>query len=411
VLVVPLFIVCFLWAAVCPGGDTSATKINFCRPVFSASAEEALSRRNDRPTHFPPHFQEMKDLVTSLYPNAAYLAKGGQSYVYLVPASESGGPERVVLVPSVPGAERMLQTYKEQERHSKMIPDTGRVARVRSVYEKDGVPILEMDFIPGQTLARHLKDHGTPSPATTVSLMKQIAQGAADMHSARVVHGDIKPLNVMLSQLASSSHPTATLLDLGLAAEVGQFPVAAGRREDGTAEVTGTVAFLPAEKVLDRLPADTKDDREAISRTYERVLFPDAAKDLDTRVVNLVSTTSVTDVNPFFGMSPYSIYRAKGKETPPNYDIVSALAYHYPWTSTESFIRAHQKAEEAMEGKGNFFKDYYGPVLLKEMAEADPARARATIDTSLELKERYDRGELGLDAATAKKIREVPAQD
>jgi len=339
------------------------------------------------------------------------LARGGQSLVYRVPGS-STEKDRVVIVPVSPLTPRVLESYREQERLSRLIPENGRVLRVRKTYEAEGTPIIEADFVPGVTLNEYLESGAGPkAPEAILDVMLEIGRAVAIMHSVEISHGDVKPLNVMLSAAPGSPEMKVTLLDLGLSAQFGQYPLAAERYEDGRAEAVGTRGFIPQEKLDAATPASAKDDLAGLARTYDRVLFPNASKEEATRVISLQSTSSIVDVNPVFGMSPYSIHQEKHGTPPPHYEIVSALAYYHPWSSSQRFVEAHQKAKGGLAGKGDFFKEYYGPVLLKEMAEKDPARAKAIIDTSLELKVRFIRNELGLDEATQKKIRSAALPD
>jgi len=396
----------FCWASLLyagPDSPSSSSHSSHCKPVYSESGDTFVSA----PSSSSLSYLALIDAqLGKLYPGSQYLARGGQSYVYRVSSSGAAEKDRVLIVPLSPLFPRVLESYREQEKLSRMIPDNGRVMRVRKVSEVEGTPVLEADFVPGLTLSEYLESGNGPKSAEAIlDVMLEIGRAVVDMHSVSVSHGDVKPLNVKLSAAPGSPDMKATLLDLGLSAQFGQYPLAAERFEDGRAEAVGTSGFIPQEKLDSATPASARDDLAGLSRTYDRVLFPNASKEEATRVINLRSTSSIVDVNPVFGMSPYSIYQEKHGHPPPNYDIVSALAYHYPWSSSQGFVEAHLKAKAALAGKLDFFTGFYGPVLLREMAEKDPARARAIVDTSLELKVRFARNELGLDEAMQKKIR------
>lgn len=84
------------------------------------------------------------------------------------------------------------------------------VCTVYSVEEQDGLPMIVMEYVDGQPLscmiAEGLDQNSVPR------LAGQIAAGLAAAHASGVVHGDLKPANVIVSK-----EGTAKVLDFGLA--------------------------------------------------------------------------------------------------------------------------------------------------------------------------------------------------
>jgi serine/threonine protein kinase/outer membrane protein assembly factor BamB len=62
-----------------------------------------------------------------------------------------------------------------------------------------GHPWMATLFIPGPTLAEHVKRNGAMPPARLRHLMAGLAEGLRDIHRAGVVHRDLKPSNVLLA--------------------------------------------------------------------------------------------------------------------------------------------------------------------------------------------------------------------
>jgi len=62
-----------------------------------------------------------------------------------------------------------------------------------------GNPWMATLFIPGPTLAEHVKRNGALSPAALRQLMAGLAEALRDIHRAGVVHRDLKPSNVLLA--------------------------------------------------------------------------------------------------------------------------------------------------------------------------------------------------------------------
>ncbi|MEU0038895.1 serine/threonine-protein kinase [Streptomyces sp. NPDC006333] len=84
------------------------------------------------------------------------------------------------------------------------------VAAARRVSGAFTAPVVDADpeaehpwmatlFIPGPTLAEHVKRNGALGPAPLRHLMAGLAEGLRDIHRAGVVHRDLKPSNVLLA--------------------------------------------------------------------------------------------------------------------------------------------------------------------------------------------------------------------
>jgi len=84
------------------------------------------------------------------------------------------------------------------------------VCTVYAVEEEDGLPLIAMEYLDGRTLSQAIAE-GLPRAAAH-DLAKQIASGLAAAHVQQVVHGDLKPANVIVT-----GEGTARILDFGLA--------------------------------------------------------------------------------------------------------------------------------------------------------------------------------------------------
>jgi alkyl hydroperoxide reductase subunit AhpC len=82
---------------------------------------------------------------------------------------------------------------------------------IYAVDESAGVPIISMEYVPGESLAR-IGRRGRLPLDSLLSIARQIAAGMAAAHAAGIVHGDLKPENVMVT-----AGGTVKVLDFGLA--------------------------------------------------------------------------------------------------------------------------------------------------------------------------------------------------
>ncbi len=148
-----------------------------------------------------------------LYEVESSIASGGMGAVYRAREVESGRP--VALKRMLEGGDA---TQFEIEARLLAHLDHPRVVGVIDHFEDDhGTYTLVMDLIEGSDLARLLWDEG--SPGLSVSYVLERAQEACEaldyLHAQSIVHGDIKPRNLVMSRAG------AVVVDFGLAARVG----------------------------------------------------------------------------------------------------------------------------------------------------------------------------------------------
>jgi alkyl hydroperoxide reductase subunit AhpC len=120
---------------------------------------------------------------------------------------------------------------------------------IYAVDDTAGVPIIAMEYISGQPISQLAREDRLPMESL-VSIGRQIAAGMAAAHAAGIVHGDLKPENVMVT-----SEGLVKVLDFGLARRLRRSPPVSS---DDTAELGlaeqgdglfGTPRFLAPEQV------------------------------------------------------------------------------------------------------------------------------------------------------------------
>jgi serine/threonine protein kinase len=91
------------------------------------------------------------------------------------------------------------------------------VVRVRHAHVTTPPYFLVMDFLPGESLRKRLRDQYRLRPRDALWIARQVAEGLAGLHAAGFLHGDVKPDNVRLTD-----DGTAVLIDLGFAHRPGE---------------------------------------------------------------------------------------------------------------------------------------------------------------------------------------------
>lgn len=139
--------------------------------------------------------------------------------------------------------ERFLSEARIQARHTH--PHIMRVTDV--IYEEQRL-ILVMDWAAGGDLESWLEDHGTVAPQQAVQWTIQLLRALGHVHQHGIVHRDVKPANLLLSDAGD-----ILLTDFGVA-QVGD-----GRRTLAGVRI-GTPDYMSPEQLRDASQADSRAD-------------------------------------------------------------------------------------------------------------------------------------------------------
>jgi serine/threonine-protein kinase len=93
-----------------------------------------------------------------------------------------------------------------------------------------------MEYVPGTTLHELIDRHGALELTPALQIAKQVCRGLAAVHKSGIVHGDLKPQNVMVM-----ANGVAKLMDFGVARP--------RRKEQPGVVVAGTPLYMSPEQV------------------------------------------------------------------------------------------------------------------------------------------------------------------
>ncbi|MFC0350292.1 serine/threonine-protein kinase, partial [Undibacterium danionis] len=74
--------------------------------------------------------------------------------------------------------------------------------KVHALEQSDDGQAIVMELVPGRTL-RQLMETEPPSIPQILDIVRQIAQAMQEAHDAGLIHGDLKPSNLMLDEAAT----------------------------------------------------------------------------------------------------------------------------------------------------------------------------------------------------------------
>ena len=197
-------------------------------------------------------------LLDGRYLVQAKIASGGTSTVYRGVDVRLDRPVALKVMDSrYSGDNQFLTRFQLEARTVARLKHPGLVA----VYDQglDGRhPFLVMELIEGGTLRELLAERGPMPPHAVVAVLRPVLGGLAAAHRAGLVHRDVKPENVLISDDGD-----VKIADFGLVRAV----AAAGITSASV--ILGTAAYLSPEQVRDGTASPHSDVYSTGVLTYE----------------------------------------------------------------------------------------------------------------------------------------------
>ena len=194
------------------------------------------------------------------------LGYGGSSAVFLAQQLE---PERKVAVkvflPRQTMDRQMLREYYDRflhEAESASALDHPHILPIYAYGEQDGLPYIVMPYISGGTLAQRIQKRGALTLQEAQEYLFQIAQALDYAHAQGLVHCDVKPANILVTDDGQ-----VMLSDFGIA-RVQTTQVQRERRSgDGHSEtLMGTPDYISPEQAMG-LAVDGRSDLYSLGIT------------------------------------------------------------------------------------------------------------------------------------------------
>jgi serine/threonine protein kinase len=193
-----------------------------------------------------------RTLVDNRYRILGFLGSGGMGHVYLARDEVLDRDVALkILRESYAESEELVERFQREARNAARLYHPNIV----SIYDKgeteDGTPYIAMEYVAGGTLGERIAQEDVFDASEAVAMTIQIALALEAAHRRGVVHRDVKPHNVFLTE--SPASPNAALEGVpsgGL--KVGDFGVA--RAADATTLtdeglILGTASYLSPEQV------------------------------------------------------------------------------------------------------------------------------------------------------------------
>lgn len=156
-------------------------------------------------------------------------------------------------------------------------------------YTPENRAFMVMELVRGEPLDSIIRSQGSLPPHVAALIARQVAQALACAHDQGIIHRDIKPQNIMVTEMNHSAH-FVKVLDFGVAKLLGE---SAGLTAEG--KVFGTPEYISPEAARN-LPMDGRSDLYSLG---------------------ILLYELVSGVLPFTGDNPLAIAMTQVQEPPP----------------------------------------------------------------------------------------------
>ncbi|MBV29989.1 MAG: hypothetical protein CL504_05075 [Actinobacteria bacterium] len=192
------------------------------------------------------------------YKISSLLGRGTVAHVYR--AEIKGGTEEVglkILTPFAEARAEIRELFEQEHRLMKRL-NHPNVVNVELAGTIAGTHYMEIEIIEGRTVWQIVQEKRRLNITESISITRQICMALSHVHQNNIIHRDVKPSNVMLTD-----NGQAILFDFGLAHDLKGPPPPEGR-------VFGSPMFLAPEQALGQ-PVDQRTDLYSLGATLYRL--------------------------------------------------------------------------------------------------------------------------------------------
>jgi serine/threonine-protein kinase len=214
----------------------------------------------------PPQIDASELLGKTLdgrYTLDSLLGYGGMGMVFRATQTTVGREVAIkTLNPSLAMAPQFFERFKREAEVASRLKHPNIVTIFDFGKSPDGICYIAMELLEGESLRQLVKREGPMSLRRAAATVEQIGLGLQNAHNAGVVHRDMKPHNVLVSNIDGAEY--VKVLDFGL--------VKASESEEeeqltSTGQVLGTPQYMAPEQASGE-PVDARTDLYALGGVF-----------------------------------------------------------------------------------------------------------------------------------------------
>ena len=188
------------------------------------------------------------------------LGEGGMGKVYRAQHGMLKRPTAIKLLSADRNTTEDLDRFRREVQMTAKLKHPNTVTIYDYGRTEDGTFYYAMELLDGVTLHEIVQAEGYLPQPRVVHILRQCAMALQEAHGMGLVHRDIKPNNIMLTQQGGVNDVTK-VLDFGLVKNVGPSTDATNTVSEA---IIGTPRFMSPEQVLDPPSIDARSDLYAL---------------------------------------------------------------------------------------------------------------------------------------------------
>ncbi len=203
---------------------------------------------------------EIGEILGGRYEILKRIGSGGMADVYMAKDQKLNRKVAVkVLKREYVDDEKFLKKFQREAQAIASLTHPN-IVNIYDVGAENGINYIVMELVGGITLKEYIKKKGCISPQETVDISIQIASALSHAHNHHIIHRDIKPQNILISE-----DGMIKVTDFGIAKAANSNTVTS------TATAIGSVHYISPEQAKGRF-CDEKSDIYSLGITmYEMV--------------------------------------------------------------------------------------------------------------------------------------------
>ena len=196
------------------------------------------------------------DVFAGKYRIERVIGVGGMGVVAAAQHLELGTLVAVkFLLSEAAGSDEAIERFAREARAASRLRGEHAIHVYDVGKHSDGTPFMVMEYLVGDDLGSLLSAHGAFDVSMAVGYVLQACEAIAEAHSIGIVHRDVKPTNLFLTQRVDGS-PLVKVLDFGIAKRV--------ESQEGTsltgALIVGSPSYMSPEQMRGSSTVGTRSD-------------------------------------------------------------------------------------------------------------------------------------------------------
>ncbi|NQT83856.1 protein kinase, partial [bacterium] len=196
------------------------------------------------------------DTVGGRYEIVSLIGEGSMGILYGAKDTKLGSEVALKRLRGVEDSARKGIARFLQEARAVAALNHRNIVTIHDLGEDDKGPFIVMEYLRGEDLRIRIEREGRIKLEEALSILKGVGQGLAYAHNRGIIHRNVKPANILLTE-----DGTPKLVDFGLALMPGESEISK------TGVPPGTWAYMSPEQMRDAEHLDQRSDIYALAKT------------------------------------------------------------------------------------------------------------------------------------------------